>query len=672
MAERAEIVFAGEDRTGPAFASVRRGLGDLDRGITSVRGQLGALAGFASVGLFAGWIKSSIDAADAANDMAEQLGLTVEQLSAYDYAARLSGSSGEVLQKGLVALSNALTTNAKSLEVFQIATGLTLRASDGLAANVNKLAEGFSRMEAGTVKTALAADLLGQKIGPSLLPLFNSGAAGLARFTAEAEKMGRVLSTDTARRAGDLNDNLDRMKGSIEGLGREIAASALPALGQIAEKMAQAARQGGLLRGLLEGLGESVVVATVGPDPTLLEYQRRKVQDLRGEILGLERTLREAASGGEGLLDRLLYGSASDRKERLAAARAELAAAQKLLAQLENPPTPKPRTAGPDPYETQRKREEAAKAAAEAAKKFAAARQKEEEEALAHGKAMSDLELRELERKAEKQERILAEINEKKVEALQLGPTLAARDPAAGFARVQELLAETTRGRGRTIDQDVGALNEELARGTVTAEQYREVFDDIEKRYADLVPEASGLASDLDKQSEAFARLEAAVKGWGSAFNEELVQSLKRRRLEVSKIVDLIATDLARLVIYKNITAPIFGAVGNFFGVPGGAPSPGGTPFAFSFGGGRAMGGPVTGGHWYNVGENGPERLYMPPGASGTIVPNGAGAAPSVGQLIIAPTIAPGASAADVFAATRAAAQLAQSEIARTLRTGAA
>ena len=49
----------------------------------------------------------------------------------------------------------------------------------------------------------------------------------------------------------------------------------------------------------------------------------------------------------------------------------------------------------------------------------------------------------------------------------------------------------------------------------------------------------------------------------------------------------------------------------------------GGAIGALGFGGGRAMGGPVSGGTAYMVGERGPE-LFVPKG-SGTIVPNGAG-----------------------------------------------
>lgn len=57
------------------------------------------------------------------------------------------------------------------------------------------------------------------------------------------------------------------------------------------------------------------------------------------------------------------------------------------------------------------------------------------------------------------------------------------------------------------------------------------------------------------------------------------------------------------------------------------------------FGGGRAAGGPVTGGTTYLVGEKGPELFT--PGSSGTIIPNGAGAGRATINLTVNGAIDP-------------------------------
>jgi hypothetical protein len=124
----------------------------------------------------------------------------------------------------------------------------------------------------------------------------------------------------------------------------------------------------------------------------------------------------------------------------------------------------------------------------------------------------------------------------------------------------------------------------------------------------------------------------------------------------------------------QTITRPLFSALAeslkgvSLFGGGGSSSSSGasGTPFGFSFGGNKASGGPVLGGNWYNVGENGPERLYMPQGTSGTIVPNGGGITYQQTVVIQSPT-----DGAVIRAAVVSGAAMARSEIARMGRIGA-
>jgi hypothetical protein len=80
--------------------------------------------------------------------------------------------------------------------------------------------------------------------------------------------------------------------------------------------------------------------------------------------------------------------------------------------------------------------------------------------------------------------------------------------------------------------------------------------------------------------------------------------------IAITVVVNAVAALIRGFEAVIGFGARIGGAVGNAIG-------------ALGFGGGRAMGGPVSGGTAYMVGERGPE-LFVPKG-SGTIVPNGAG-----------------------------------------------
>jgi len=56
----------------------------------------------------------------------------------------------------------------------------------------------------------LAQEFFGKGAG-ALIPLLDEGAEGLTRMHDEAERMGLIISGDTARAAESLNDNLDRL-----------------------------------------------------------------------------------------------------------------------------------------------------------------------------------------------------------------------------------------------------------------------------------------------------------------------------------------------------------------------------------------------------------------------------------------------------------------------------
>jgi len=78
----------------------------------------------------------------------------------------------------------------------------------------------------------------------------------------------------------------------------------------------------------------------------------------------------------------------------------------------------------------------------------------------------------------------------------------------------------------------------------------------------------------------------------------------------ISTVVDLVAglvRGFQQVIKFGSAVGGVIGAVGGFLG----------------FGGGRAMGGPVSANTAYVVGERGPE-LFVP-GNSGTIIPNGVG-----------------------------------------------
>ncbi len=90
--------------------------------------------------------------------------------------------------------------------------------------------------------------------------------------------------------------------------------------------------------------------------------------------------------------------------------------------------------------------------------------------------------------------------------------------------------------------------------------------------------------------------------------------------------------DLLRRLAADFLSSQIMGLLGNLFGGGGGGTvarlfSGGG----FAIAGARAMGGPVSGGSAYLVGERGPELFF--PGSSGSIAPNGSLGGVNIGSI---------------------------------------
>jgi hypothetical protein len=202
------------------------------------------LVGGASVLL----VKSAIDAADATSKLAQSTGTTVEELSALSYAAGLADVSQEELGAGLVKLTKNMSAAAggskEAASGFE-ALGISVKNVDGTLKSSDKvlseIADKFASFADGPEKTALALSLFG-KAGAQLIPLLNAGSAGLAEMKVEAERLGVVLSTETAQAAEEFNDNLTRISTAIGGVANRAAAELLPTLIDVSQAFVDLAK----------------------------------------------------------------------------------------------------------------------------------------------------------------------------------------------------------------------------------------------------------------------------------------------------------------------------------------------------------------------------------------------------------------------------------------------
>ena len=257
---RAQILISAVDQTKTAFDSIKRGLGGLTDTAKSVNGVLANLGVGVSLAGIGAMIKSSIDSADALDEMAQRTGIAVESLSLLVPAAELSAVSTEKFEAGLKKLATgmleAATGSEASAQKFG-ALGVAVQNQDGTLRDSEQvlldLADRFKAMPDGAEKAALAVDIFG-KAGAEMIPFLNQGRDGIGALKQEAAELGLQLSADTAAQAGNFNDALDKLKLATQSIGNQIIASLLPALNDMAGGMVESAKQGGTLRLILEGV----------------------------------------------------------------------------------------------------------------------------------------------------------------------------------------------------------------------------------------------------------------------------------------------------------------------------------------------------------------------------------------------------------------------------------
>lgn len=173
--------------------------------------------------------KRAIDTADQINKMAQSTGASVEKLSAFKFAIEQSGGSIEVLAKGMQKLAKDAAAGGDVLA----RAGVNARTAAGEFRPVEDVlldvADKFSKMKDGAEKAAYAQELFG-KSGVDLIPFLNQGRDGIKALTDQAERLGLVISGETAAAAEKFNDNLDALKSAALGLGNDIMTTLVPAL----------------------------------------------------------------------------------------------------------------------------------------------------------------------------------------------------------------------------------------------------------------------------------------------------------------------------------------------------------------------------------------------------------------------------------------------------------
>jgi hypothetical protein len=653
---KANIEITAVDNTRQAFESVKRNLTGLENSANLVRSTLAGIGAGLSAGAFVGFVKNSIDAADALDDVAQKSGVAVESLSALGYAAKIEGINVEDLGGSLVKLNVGLQAAANGSTEMRdafAAVGVSVAELQNIRPDEAflRIAESFQSMDDGAEKSARAVRLFG-RAGADLIPLLNQGRDGLAAMGDEARRMGLVISSEAAAEAARFNDNLTKLSASAEAFGVAIGNIVLPSLGKFTEELLAGVK-------IFDGFASALFNIGFGIDP--FKGLGDNLRSTRQELDALYKSLRSTPVG-DNRARAFLEGRIDTYEKRL-----EFLKFQERQAIAESG------RGGLDARDLQLQASGRRRTSLNPSALTGSAASTEAE--LAAGaergaRLFTQIYLDQFKILSERGREVQAGL----LEIFEAGNQADARNLQETADNLDRILGGTRSGQERATIRDLEAINDALITGRINAEQYEEAYEKIQERLNDI----RGVAKDTAKEASddweiALERMEFAVQGWGREFTETLTNMVETGKLQFSDLVQSILRDLVRMQIQKTITKPLFDAIGgalgqiNFgFGNTGAPPGPGIGPGA---GGGlqirgAAMGGPAYTGQPLLVGERGPE-LFIPPTA-GQILSNS-----RMGTTVVQNfTLAPGIDAGTVYRAAQMGASMAKSDIARGVRIG--
>lgn len=227
---------------------------DISKSISNgLKGALGSVAAF-TTGLVGGLLSAqaafegfmnAINNADRLDELSSRLGISTEQLSAWGYAAKLSGTDLESLtgsiQKFSKTVASAADANSRQAELFA-SLGISVKDAAGNLRDVEDLlpevADRFKALDNETTETALAMELFGRS-GAELLEFLNRGSDGLNKLGNEARDLGGIIDGETAKAAAEFKDQVDQLRVATNALFTQIARELLPDLKALTAQLIQ-------------------------------------------------------------------------------------------------------------------------------------------------------------------------------------------------------------------------------------------------------------------------------------------------------------------------------------------------------------------------------------------------------------------------------------------------
>lgn len=606
--------------------------------VTRIAGTFALITGAAAAPIAA--LRAMTGEMDNVSKAALRASMPTEQFSALAYAGNLADVSMESLTTTMGRLARAQSDAARSSTSQQAQAfrqlGIEVKSADGQLRSTSEVFEDFAdRFEefGGSPEIVAAGMAIFGRSFQELIPLLAGGRKGIRDAMEEAKAFGVVMSTEAGKQAEAFNDNLSRLGLGLIGMKRQIVSEALPAAVALTDQFVELAKQvtgaDGPIRKLVEDgtlkrwaenaaigiavLGESlyfvakaagVAAKSFGAVWADIQVGQAAARNMFGGFLF--ESNRKAFSDALSSRNKVVEGANAALLDLLTYDGSKISRELRDLFEKGIPESPTRATRA-----LQGLQNDTTTTAAKV--KADASRIRDYLDSLFNEVATFGM--------GDSQRRLFdfeimgaspAQIDQARQLLSMLDGLKRAQDEARRFSEVMNegrRVFEDTRTPLEKLDTQIIRLNDLLAAGAINWDTYaravfaaQDQFDEANKKVDESAERAKSAAKDLGMT-------------FSSAFEDAIVEGKK-----LSEVFKGLEQDILRIITRNLVTEPLAKALTGAMGGSG--------FFGSLFGGGRASGGPVQPGKFYEVNERRNEILsvngrdFLMAGAAGRVRPN--------------------------------------------------
>ncbi|MDY0191675.1 MAG: hypothetical protein RBR22_13190 [Desulfuromonas sp.] len=267
---KTQLIIEGQDDTQKAFGSVDKSLKGMSATAIKAGAALAGAFAIVTAGVIAKMVRDSAAAADQMRKLAQGAGVLTEKFSGLAWGASQSGVDLNGLSKALASTNKAAKESLdgagaggdalKSLGISAENAGGELKTADQILLEV---ADVFASMPDGITKSGIAIDLFGKNLGTKMIPFLNAGSSGIAELTAQAERLGLVISDEQAAKSERFNDQLAVLGEVSTGVGNKITNELLDPLNDFTGLLQDIATDGESVTAIAQSLSGALKVLAV-------------------------------------------------------------------------------------------------------------------------------------------------------------------------------------------------------------------------------------------------------------------------------------------------------------------------------------------------------------------------------------------------------------------------